>query len=296
MFGYIKPSKPQLRVWEYELFRASYCGLCHALGQLYGFIWRFFINYDFCYLVVLLSGAEGCKPEFCSRRCVASPFRKRQVLCRSAPLEFSADATVILTYHKIGDSVQDNKGIKRIRARILRLLAAPAYRRAAAKRPEFDALAKKELARLLSLEREGCPSLDRTADAFARILAGVTREYTAPGADNRRILHEALYHVGRWIYIADAWDDYDDDRREGAYNPIITRFQAEGALDDTVRETLFDTMELSAAAAARAVELLELGEYDGIVKNIVYIVMPPPQENNCDGVYRKSGGMGHGSL
>ena len=32
MFGYIRPQKGQLRVWEYELFRAAYCGLCAALG------------------------------------------------------------------------------------------------------------------------------------------------------------------------------------------------------------------------------------------------------------------------
>ena len=55
MFGYIRPQKGQLRVWEYELFRAAYCGLCHTLGKRYGPVWRFLLNYDFCYLAVLLS-------------------------------------------------------------------------------------------------------------------------------------------------------------------------------------------------------------------------------------------------
>ncbi len=33
MFGYIVVHKPELKVREYETYRASYCGLCHSLKK-----------------------------------------------------------------------------------------------------------------------------------------------------------------------------------------------------------------------------------------------------------------------
>ena len=36
MFGYVRPYKPELKVKEYELFRAAYCGLCWSLKEKYG--------------------------------------------------------------------------------------------------------------------------------------------------------------------------------------------------------------------------------------------------------------------
>ena len=46
MYGYVRPDKGELRVREYELFRAVYCGLCQALRERYGFLSRFAVNYD----------------------------------------------------------------------------------------------------------------------------------------------------------------------------------------------------------------------------------------------------------
>lgn len=33
MFGYIIPFKPELKIKEYEIFKAYYCGLCKAIGE-----------------------------------------------------------------------------------------------------------------------------------------------------------------------------------------------------------------------------------------------------------------------
>ena len=38
MFGYVRPYKPELKVKEYEMFRAAYCGLCWALKEKYGIL------------------------------------------------------------------------------------------------------------------------------------------------------------------------------------------------------------------------------------------------------------------
>ena len=36
MFGYVKTVRGELRIREYEYYRASYCGLCRAMGKCTG--------------------------------------------------------------------------------------------------------------------------------------------------------------------------------------------------------------------------------------------------------------------
>lgn len=50
--------------------------------------------------------------------------------------------------------------------------------------------------------------MDRAADTFARLL-----QAAAPEAGGQsRVLSQLLYHLGRWIYLADARDDLEEDR------------------------------------------------------------------------------------
>ena len=36
-----------------------------------------------------------------------------------------------------------------------------------------------------------------------------------------------FYAVGKWIYLIDALDDYDKDKKKGAYNPFVLAYGAE---------------------------------------------------------------------
>ena len=65
MFGYIKPSKGQLRICEYEAYQAVYCGMCHVLQREYGTVSRLFLNYDFVFLAMLLAPEEGAGDVAC---------------------------------------------------------------------------------------------------------------------------------------------------------------------------------------------------------------------------------------
>jgi hypothetical protein len=53
LFGYIKISKGELKIKEYELYRGVYCTLCKVLGKNYGLISRSTLNYDFNFLTLL---------------------------------------------------------------------------------------------------------------------------------------------------------------------------------------------------------------------------------------------------
>lgn len=269
MFGYVRPYKPELKVKEYEMFRAAYCGLCWALKEKYGGIARYIINYDLTFLAMLLTESE-CQPEVCRGRCPASPCRKKQYLKSGAAFEFAADCSVILTYWKLKDAALDG-GVKE---KLVSIPAAAAlkgmYRKAEKAQPEFAATTKRMLEELSELEKANSPSLDAAADKFAKIL-----EAAAAGADNeadRRILSQMLYHLGRYIYIVDAIDDYDDDSKSGSYNPLIYRFETGGEkLTEEQREMLETTLRHSEGLISSAYELKNKNVYDPILSNIIYL-------------------------
>ena len=54
MFGYVMANRPELKIREYDRYRAYYCGLCRALKKEYGLLGRLTLNYDMTFLVMLL--------------------------------------------------------------------------------------------------------------------------------------------------------------------------------------------------------------------------------------------------
>lgn len=272
MFGYILPYREELKVREFDQFRAAYCGLCHALGRRYGVWSRFLLNYDFTFLSMLLSPPEA--PACERRRCIASPFRPRTCCSGCEGMEVASDESVILVWWKLRDQVADSSVWKGLPARALSLALRPAYRKAARLRPEFDREVRERLEQLQRLEAEKCPSLDRTADTFACLL----RAAAPPEEDEirRRAMEQLLYHVGRWIYLVDAWDDRTDDRKTGSYNPVNLRYGLpnDGSGDEAARSQLALTLQHSRNLALSAFYLLEEGAWTPILENILCMGMP----------------------
>ena len=61
MFGYIRVSKGDLKVKEYEFYKAVYCTLCKTMGREYSLLSRFTLSYDFTFLALLnMSLKDGC--------------------------------------------------------------------------------------------------------------------------------------------------------------------------------------------------------------------------------------------
>ena len=63
MFGYVRPVKCELKIKEWDMYQALYCGLCHALKERCGFAARFTVNYDFTFLALVMSAVY--REEFC---------------------------------------------------------------------------------------------------------------------------------------------------------------------------------------------------------------------------------------
>ena len=174
MFGYIRPALDRLNQEEKDAYQSVYCGLCHALGRRHGWLARMTLQYDFTFLAIVLAAGER-EDRLCCLRCPVHPLRKPRTCVAGSQMDAAADQSMILTWHKLSDDVDDHGFFTGLPFRMVRRLFQGAYRRAAAAEPEFDAQAREGLARLRELEEAGSPQMDQAADAFANILACAAR-------------------------------------------------------------------------------------------------------------------------
>ena len=61
MFGYVLALEDQLTPEAWQRYRGAYCGLCRTLGERYGTVSQFILNYDLTFLAILL--ADPAQPE-----------------------------------------------------------------------------------------------------------------------------------------------------------------------------------------------------------------------------------------
>lgn len=272
MFGYVRPYRDELRLKDYDLYHAAYCGLCRALGKTYGFRARFLVNYDMTFLYLVRASARGGAP--CRRCfCPARVFRKKLCVCDADGFAPVAACSVILCYRKIQDNISDSGFFKGLAYRLLSFLFRRAYRRAAKDMPRFDAVVTDRLKALNGLEQAQSASIDAAADTFAAIVSACADDI--PGDEIRRPMQSLLYQVGRYVYLCDALDDLKEDIRTDSYNPLRFRFSAgPDGLSDEDLSYLSQLMDSSVNLAGSALSLLPEKSGTPLLENIVYLGLP----------------------
>lgn len=294
MFGFIRPVRPELRVREVDRFQQVYCGLCHAIRGRYGRFYTLFLSYDMTFYALVIGCGSTETPPPCGKRCDASPLRKKACAAPDEFLERAADVSVLLTYHKLRDSLADEKGAKRLLAKTLCRLGRKGYEQARARLPEADRRMVRALEDLQTLEQQNCDSMDRAADASARLTAAAVPQ---TGDARERILTQMFYHVGRWVYLLDACADVAEDLVSGNYNPVVRRYGLQAPALSEIKQPLETTLERSLVDVCSAFDLLRPERDEGLLRNIIFLGMPLVTRQVLDGTYQTNGGWGkHGSL
>ena len=273
LFGYLKAFNAELKMKDYEIYRGMYCSLCRTLGRRYGLFARSFLSYDMTFVALLHSSASGDCPGFRSGRCPFNPAKKCSYTVSQTPgIELAADASVILSYYKILDNINDGSFITRLKARLAFPYAKRLLKKAGRRSPELLRLAEEFAGEQKKAEEQKCASIDRAADPTAKFLSALfSINEIEPG--QKQALERLGYCVGRWIYLVDACDDYFDDIKSSNYNPYIYYF-ADKRDNEKIKEKMLGDLNDTAAHAAAALESLELKRFEDILKNVI-----------CDGMY-----------
>lgn len=276
MFGYIKPYKPEMKIKDYDVFKAYYCGLCKEIGKRYGELSRFTLSYELTYLAIFLSALSDEKIFFEVEGCIANPFKKKPIIKENPFIQYAADMNSILMYYKLLDMKKDEKNVL---SDIIPLIFYSKFKIAYEKYPLKSDIIKKHLIELDNLEKEKCDSVDIAAEPFANILKEVFK-YDGLDLNDTDIkkIDDIAYNLGRFIYIIDAYNDIDDDIKKGNYNPFIIQFNytTENSLqmNSTKKEidkwVSFD-LTYTLSTIVKAYEGLRFKKNKGIIDNIFRI-------------------------
>ncbi|MCR1898376.1 DUF5685 family protein [Irregularibacter muris] len=273
MFGYVMPYKSELKMREYETFRAYYCGLCKTMGKEFNTAVRFGLNYDLAFLGILLSSLQPTKDQVVIEGCIAHPLKKKKIIVTNQSLIYTAHISIMLIYFKLLDDWKDNQSLSS-------LLASRAFlqpiKKAKALYPEKYEAIRIYLEKLSLLEKENCDRIDESADLFAKIMEEIAAAPFIEDANTLRILRWLGYHLGRWIYILDAFDDLKKDCKDKNYNPILLQYPyaEEEDIEDfisRVKASIEFTLTLSLDNMAKSYELLDPPYHRGILDNIFYM-------------------------
>lgn len=179
MFGYVRPKKDELKVKELAYYKSVYCGLCREEKKLSARL-NLLLSYDMVLYALLRIGATGEKSRFGKTRCAANPFKRRVYVKESPALRLSSAVSALLVYYKLLDDINDERGLKKLRARFLLPGVAKAVKKSAF--PELETLVREGLSALSELEKEESDSVYECAQAFGELL-GKIFAYDPPGPE-----------------------------------------------------------------------------------------------------------------
>ena len=277
MYGYLRVHAPELKVRQQEYYRAVYCGLCRTMGKCTGQCSRMTLSYDFTCFALVRMALTGETPAVRRRRCPVHPLRKRPMAEPTADLALCAYMSAILAYHKIRDDLRDEQGLKRTAATAAAPLAGSIRRRALKHGyAEADRAVAESMQALCELEASRPPSADEPATLFGELM-GTLLAYGLEG-NRAKLARTVGLHVGRWVYLVDAADDYEKDVKYRRYNPLACLY-GDGAstLTPERRESLRSALLNELTALERAFDLLDTAEdpdMAGVLSNILYLGMP----------------------
>lgn len=263
MFGYVKAYKPELRIKEWEMYKAVYCSLCRSLGKSYGLMARFTLSYDFTFLALLSMSLSDGFPEAERKCCALNPLKKCNY-CKNKDdsLDFAASAAMIMLYYKLLDNLEDEKGFSRLKYILLKPSFKKAYKKAAKSNAKVDKIFKEYYNSQVKVQMDAECGIDAAAEPTAVMLSKVF-ELCSEDDMNRRALSRMGYCMGRYIYILDAAKDLPDDLKTGNFNPYKNNKEYK---QDALRQ-----IKVCIGETVLAFELLEIKQLKNILGNIIYL-------------------------
>lgn len=215
MFGYVSADLKELREEEKRRYNAVYCGVCRQIRGRAGQTARLSLSYDMTFLSLLLMSLYEPEETGGPSACMLHPIRKKPWL-DNLYIRYSADMNVALAYYNCLDDWQDDHSLSaKLMANTLESHCADIE----AQYPRQCGAIRDCIARLSRLEQENCPNPDEPANCFGTLMGELLvyhEDLWAP------ILREMGIALGRFIYLADAAQDYLRDKRRHKYNPYLT--------------------------------------------------------------------------
>ena len=272
MFGYVMPYKLELKIKDYEMFKAYYCGLCLSIKENFSNLCRLSLNYDMTFLGILLDSLSNDKNSYEVSTCIAHPLKKKPKVINNKALNYAAFCNVALVYYKLLDDYNDDNAFNK------KLLSM--YLKKFIKKENLDLKPllnnmETNISKLTDLENSSeCISIDELSHSFAD-LTGFLITFYYKDKDFHEDLYKLGYNLGRWIYIIDAYDDLEEDMKNNKFNAINKAFNSEGLSFEELIKAQRDRIEfnlmISASTTVDALNNLPIVKNNDLLFNILQL-------------------------
>lgn len=260
MFGYININQSELTEENRKAYQAYYCGLCRRLKSNCGAKGQMLLNYDMTFLVVLLTGLYELENQASEITCALHPTKKRTVWINEAT-DYAADMNVILSYHNLVDDWKDEKAYTK--KAFVKMLDKD-YTRIMSKYPRQVKAIEEFMRKTEEVEKNGETNLDAVSGLTGEMLGEVFCWKEDEWAEEMRTLG---FYMGKFIYIMDAYEDYDSDLQKNEYNPLVYLVRENKQDMDTFCKLLLTSMM---SECAKSFERLPILLHADILRNVLY--------------------------
>lgn len=260
MFGYININQKELSEESKKIYQAYYCGLCQKLKTNCGTKGQMLLSYDLTFLIVLLTGLyelENTETEF---TCPLHLTKKRTAYINEAT-EYAADMNLILAYQNLLDDWKDEKSYtKKAFVKIL----DKDYTRIVSKYPRQVRALEEFMRKTAEAEKNKETNLDLVAGLTGEMLGEIMCWREDEWQEEMRTLG---FYMGKFIYLMDAYEDYEADQKKNCYNPLVYMEKENDQEFDTFCKLLLTSMM---SECAKSFERLPILLHADILRNILY--------------------------
>lgn len=274
LFGYLRAEKGELLVREYEQYKAVYCTLCKQLGKDYSVFSRFILSYDFTFFAMISLSLDDNCPGYEQKHCTCNPLKKCSC-CINGESSFkkAAALSVITAYYKLCDDILDSSFLKKLRSIILKPIFGMWHKKAAMNFPEYEKIVSEMMKAQDEVENSNVCHLDMAAEPTANMLAQILSTEAVTN-EQKTVLYQLGYQLGRWVYLIDAVDDFDDDKKRQNFNPFLLEQTSDCV---SIKKCCVPVLNQCIAQVYNAFNLLELKHFSSILDNILSIGLQSEQ-------------------
>ncbi|HBN85810.1 MAG TPA: hypothetical protein DDZ89_18435 [Clostridiales bacterium] len=293
MFGYIHPLKPEMKVKDYEKFRAYYCGVCHSISKRTGQSARLALTYDACFYAIFLDALYmDSETSFETFRCIRHPVNKRPMAVNSSCTDYAADVNVILAWYNLMDKYIDGD---RAKAKTAMTVMKRGFERCRKRYSKLCDQVSKRLDDLHHLEQEKSTNIDLVSETFADIIKNIAcPDFLNLTEQSKEAVQWLGYNLGKWLYLIDAFDDLEQDVEKKQYNPFLTRYGYNPDLSNMeefkkeIRPQAEFILVNCLDQITKAYGLIDVTRNQEIIENIIYMGMLNKTDQVLQGVKKNN--------
>lgn len=281
MFGFVTVDKSEMLCKDFDAYKAVYCSLCKQLGKEYTFLSRFILSYDCTFYAVLaLSLSDSC-PGFCVGKCKFNPLKKCNYLKNGEDaLSKASSLSVVSVYYKLKDNIADGSFFEKLGCYLLLPFFSHWRKKAKKKYPEIEKAVAIMSDSQFEVEKDADCPLDKAAEPTAKMLSTVLSllesDNDGESESKRRILSNFGYYLGKWIYLIDAVNDYEDDLKHTSFNPYIIKY----GQDKTAHiNDIKCSLDYCLSECLLSYNLLDLKHFERVIENVLVYGLPKKQKS-----------------